>query len=190
MLPLRGESPGGTAPLISHGGLDMTRNQETNGICASVMAREKGGDGSTGELCRELVRIDDMTITDKERERTYHPQSELSQRQVLSESDVRIYSTPVKDTEMERCRIMDVGRLSSREHVLSREYEKQKDSTMRPRNDSEVCPTYPLNMLTSGGAKKNGGTSESDHTLKDDSEVWPRLTTRHVKDKHPDSYAS
>ena len=114
-----------------------------------------------------------------------HPQPELSQRPVLSESDVRIYSTPVKDVTTIRSRLWEVQRLAPEKRKLSRVSQRQKelDESMldrdleegnkRPRDDSEGCP-HPDNKLNgTSSTKKRRDVSELDQHLMDVKESDP-----------------
>ena len=177
-------SPGGTATLIPHVGPGVTRKIDTTGDGTTVTAHARDRNGSTAGTYHDTVRIDEMTLSDNERERTDHPQPDLSQRPVLSVNRGNIYSTPVKDMTAMRSRLWEVERLSPEEREVSRVSHRQKEddvslpdrdaegSTKRPRDESEGCP-HPINMLNRTGAKKSRDISESDQYLMDASESDP-----------------
>ena len=98
-------SPGGTATLIPHVGLGVTRKIDTTGDGTTVTAHARDGNGSTAGTYHDTVRIDEMTLSDNERERTDHPQPDLSQRPVLSRTEGNIYSTPVKEIRHVKSRL-------------------------------------------------------------------------------------
>ena len=198
-------SPEDTACVMPHVGLDMTRKTDTHGNGTVVMAHERDGNGGTEGPYHNVVRIDNATLPDIERERTDHPQPDLSQRPVLSEGYVRIYSTPVKDVTATRSRLWEVEHLAPEERELSRVSQRQKelDESMpnrdleegnkRPRDDSEGCP-HPVDKLTGTSTKKRRDVSELDQHLMDasesgpihtdDSEVCPRPTTSSKKKQY------
>ena len=198
-------SPDDTACVMPHVGLDMTRKTDTHGNGTVVMAHERDGNGGTEGPYHNVVRIDNATLPDIERERTDHPQPDLSQRPVLSEGYVRIYSTPVKDVTATRSRLWEVEHLAPEERELSRVSQRQKelDESMpnrdleegnkRPRDDSEGCP-HPVDKLTGTSTKKRRDVSELDQHLMDasesgpihtdDSEVCPRPSTSSKKKQY------